>query len=672
MSIDHEQYTQLCQTLRHHNRLYHLLDRPEITDGDYDALMRDLLSAEAEHPEWVETDSPSRQVGSATLTDFAPVRHETPMLSLSNAFNANESLKFHKTLAGAGTEILYSAEPKFDGLAVALIYVDGLLTCGATRGDGTTGEDITANTLTVKGVPARIATSREWLEVRGEVVMAKADFANLNARQDEAGKEAYVNPRNAASGSLRQKNPAVTKERNLTFCAYGVTLKNDETLTATHTGDMKQLRDLGFHVFDGVESVIGHAGIEDYYQRLGAKRASLPFDIDGAVFKVDSHDAQRALGATSRAPRWAIAYKYPPEVKLTRLLGIDVQVGRTGVMTPVARLDPVKVGGVTVSNATLHNLKEITRKDIRIGDMVRVQRAGDVIPEVVGPDVSARDGSEKIFQMPDECPCCGSAAVHVEDEVAIRCGAGLSCPAQSLERLIHFTSRKAMDMDGWGDKILSRLSEKGLIKTPADIFCLTVEDLESIDRMGSTLASKLIQSRDEARSRPLARLIAAMGIPLVGTSTRAKALAKHFGSLNGLLQADQSRLLQIPDIGPGSAKSVLDFISSPGNRMVIDSLIAETSPTMDEVTENAEFAGKTFVLTGGLSIMTREAAQEKIESLGGKCSGSVSKKTHVVVAGPGAGSKLDKAIELGIPVWSEEDLVQKLQWEPEMESVSPA
>jgi DNA ligase (NAD+) len=659
-----DRYDYLNNELNRNSILYHVLDAPEITDAEYDAMFNELLEIESVHPEWVTQDSPSQKVGSKITTDFAPVTHRIPMLSLTNAFNETDSLKFDNGMKSvSGADVEYAAEPKFDGLAISLLYENGLLVRGATRGDGVTGEDVTANVMTISGIPHRLPPDEAfgWLEVRGEVVMTKKDFADLNKRQEEAGLKNFANPRNAAAGSLRQKDPTVTKNRRLTFCAYGVVNRDVKNGIQSHTKAMEWLKDIGFHVYDRVKLVKGQKGIEDYYHQLQLDRPHLPFDIDGAVFKVNRYELQEEAGFISRAPRWAVAYKYPPEVKLTKVLAIDIQVGRTGVLTPVARLDPVQVGGVVVTNATLHNEEQVAIKDVRVGDWVKVQRAGDVIPEVVGPDLSRRTGSEVVFSMPSSCPCCGSGVVRVSGEVAVRCGGGLACPAQALEKLIHFASRGAMDMEDWGEKLIIQLYATGAVKTPADLFRIDKSDLMILDRMGDTLADKLLRNREDAKTRSLQRVIAGLGIPLVGETTRAKDLARKFGSLADLMNATEENLKGIPGIGPEITQSVLSFFAEPKNRAVVNDLLSlGIQPQQDQIVSHPEFVGRTFVLTGGLSEMTREEAQAKIEGLGGKCSSSVSKKTSVVVAGENAGSKLSKAQELGIEVWNEKDLVGKL------------
>ncbi len=648
----------LRASIEHHNRRYYVEDAPEITDAEYDALFRELQAIESAHPELVTPDSPTQRVGAAPLTGFAEVRHEAPMLSISNAFDPQEVQAFDRRVREAvGAELVdYAAEPKFDGLAVSLVYRDGLLVQGATRGDGTTGEDVTVNLRTLRSIPLRISAGN--LTVRGEVLMYRKDFDALNRRQRDAGLKEYVNPRNAAAGAVRQLDSRITASRRLRFFAYALV---SESLSGTHSGALERLEALGFPVCEERKVVQGVEGLLEYYARLGRAREKLPYAIDGVVYKVDRLDWQARLGFVSRAPRFALAHKYPAEEQTTEVLGIEVQVGRTGALTPVARLKPVFVGGVTVTNATLHNESELRRKDVRIGDTVVVRRAGDVIPEVVGVRLEARPAGAKEFAFPKRCPVCGSAVVKAEEEAAHRCSGGLYCPAQRKQSLLHFASRRAMNIEGLGERLVDQLVEKGLVKNPAGLYRLGVSELESLERMGEKSAANLVAELERSRKTTLERLIYALGIRNVGEST-ARDLARHFGDLEPLERAGEPELLQVPDVGPIGARSIRQFFDEPHNREVIEGLVdAGVAWPKAAPAPRPTAAAKTFVLTGTLAGMTRDEARAALEAKGHKVAGSVSKKTDFVVAGDDAGSKLERARALGVPVLQEKEFIEMLQ-----------
>ena len=649
----------LRSTLERHNRLYYVEDAPEITDAEYDALFRELQELEAAHPELRSPDSPTQRVGGAPLAAFGEVRHRTPMLSISNAFDAEEVRAFDKRVAqavGAGG-VEYAAEPKLDGLAVSLVYRDGVFVQGATRGDGTTGEDVTANLRTVRSIPLRIENGN--IEVRGEVLMYRRDFDALNKRQREAGQKEYVNPRNAAAGAVRQLDSRVTAARPLRFFAYALIAEGS---FSTHSAALDHLEELGFPVSDERDVVKGADGLLKYYDKIGRKRDKLPYAIDGVVYKVNRLDWQERLGFVSRAPRFALAHKYPAEEQTTEVVGIEVQVGRTGALTPVARLKPVFVGGVTVTNATLHNESELRRKDVRVGDTVVVRRAGDVIPEVVAVRAEKRPEGSREYQFPKQCPVCGSAVVKAEEEAVHRCSGGLYCPAQRKQALLHFASRRAMNIEGLGERIVDQLVDKGIVQNPADLYRLSVPQLENLERMGEKSAANLVAELERSRNTSLERLIYALGIRNVGEST-ARDLARHFGDLDPLIQANEESLLQVPDVGPIVARSIRQFFDEPHNREVIRGLV-ERGARWEKVApapRRPSGAVKSFVLTGTLAGMTRDEARAAIEARGHKVSGSVSKKTDFVVAGDDAGSKLDKARALGVRVLGEKEFIEMLQ-----------
>ena len=658
----------LRKEISHHNYRYYVLDSPEIADAEYDALFRELEAIEQAHPEWVTPDSPTQRVGATPLTELAAVTHRVPMLSLGNAFADGEVESFDRRVRETldASRIEYSCEPKFDGLAVTLAFEQGRFVQGATRGDGYTGEDVSANLRTIRAIPLTLDAklAPRLLEVRGEVLMLKRAFAQLNERQSERGERTFVNARNAAAGSLRQIDPKLTAARPLTFFAYGIGATEGFEPPARHSELLEFLHQLRFRVAPERRVVCGVEGLLGYYREIGERRASLPYDIDGVVYKVNSLRQQAALGFVSRAPRFALAHKFPAEEAITTVTGIEVQVGRTGALTPVARLQPVFVGGVTVTNATLHNEDEIRRKDVRTGDSVVVRRAGDVIPEVVRVLAERRPADARIFHMPRHCPVCGSDVYREPDEAVSRCAGGLVCGAQRKQALLHFASRRAIDIDGFGEKIVDQLVERGMLHTPADIYKLTVEQLASLDRMGEKSAANLCAAIDRSRRTTLPRLVYALGIRHVGEAT-ARDLANHFGSLEGIVHADEAALLQVSEVGAVIAASIARFFAEPHNREVIEAL-RQAGVTWPEgkpkkASSNAAAAGKTFVLTGTLPELSRDQARDMIQAAGGKVSGSVSKKTDYVVAGADPGSKLAKAEELGVAVIDEAQLLEMLR-----------
>jgi len=654
-----ERVAGLRREIERHNRLYYVEDAPELSDAAFDELFRELGALEAAHPELLSPDSPTQRVGAQPAEGFAEVTHRVPMLSLANAFSDEDVAAFDRRCReGLERErVAYSCELKFDGLAVSLTYADGRFAQGATRGDGSAGEDVTANLRTIRAIPLRLeGDAPALLEVRGEVVMLRRDFESLNRRQAQAGEKTFVNPRNAAAGSLRQLDPRLTARRRLSFFAYGVGAHEGFAMPATQGALMERLAALGFPVSRERRTVEGEAGLLAYYGEIAAKRATLSCDIDGVVYKVDRLADQEALGYVARAPRWAVAHKFPAEEATTQLLDIEVQVGRTGAVTPVARLAPVFVGGTTVSNATLHNEDEVRRKDVWRRDVVVVRRAGDVIPEVAR--VAAPGPREKAdwFEMPSTCPECGSAVVRLEGEAAARCSGGLICPAQRKASLLHFASRRAMDIEGLGDKLVEQLVDAGVVRTPADLYRLGIASLAQLERMAEKSAANVVAGIERSKDTTLARFVFALGIRHVGEVT-AKDLARHFGGLDALMGADVAALQEAPDVGPVVAESVARFFAEPHNREVIEQLRAagvhwqEGEPAARA--PGGPFAGKIVVLTGTLASMTRDEAKERIEAAGGKVTGSVSKKTDFVVAGAEAGTKLERARELGIAVLDE-------------------
>ncbi|MER2512462.1 MAG: NAD-dependent DNA ligase LigA [Nitrosomonas ureae] len=654
-----------------HNYRYYVLDTPTISDTEYDRLLRELQHIEQDYPQLITADSPTQRVGAAPLKAFSQIVHRRPMLSLSNAFDDVEVEAFDRRVCEglAVDNVEYAVEPKFDGLAVSLCYENGIFKTGATRGDGYTGENITLNLRTIKSIPLLLPVENPppWLEVRGEVLMLRTDFLALNQRQSAKGEKEFANPRNAAAGSLRQLDPDVTATRRLTFFAYGVGEYQDCHMPLDkHSHVMAYLASLHFPVAKEGGVVKGLQELLAYYQAIEVQRARLPYDIDGVVYKVNSLAQQERLGFVSRAPRFALAHKFPAQEAITQLLGIEIQVGRTGALTPVARLKPVFVGGVTVTNATLHNADEIERKDVRIGDTVIVRRAGDVIPEIVSVILEKRPLEVQVFVMPEHCPVCGAKAVRLVGEAVSRCTGGLFCPAQRKQAILHFASRRAMDIEGLGDKLVEQMVDQGMVRTPADLYKLGLSALANLERMAEKSAGNILRAIEKSKHTTLARFIYALGIRNVGEAT-AKDLAAHCGNLDRLIEAGSERLQQIPDVGPVVTQSIADFFAEAHNREVIEQLRAcgvhwhEHEGISVLAGEARPLQGKTFVLTGTLPIMSREEAKEKIELLGGKVSGSVSKKTDYVVVGADPGSKYDKALSLGIAVLDEAGLLELLQ-----------
>ena len=659
----------LHREIEAHNRRYYLQDAPIVSDVEYDRLFRELQALEQSFPSLLTVDSPTQRVGAAPLSDFSSVKHSVPMLSLNNAFAPDEVEQFDRRARETldTNEIEYSTEPKFDGLAISLTYIDGRFIRGATRGDGTTGEDVTANLRTIRALPLLLDTKSPptLVEIRGEVLMYRTDFDALNAAQLGRGEKVFVNPRNAAAGSLRQLDSRITAQRPLRFFAYGVGALHPHekadvvNVVTTHVQLLDWFAQIGLPVTSERAVVRGPQGLLDYWARVQARRASLPYDIDGVVYKVNSLAQQQTLGFVSRAPRFAIAHKFPAEEATTEVLDIEVQVGRTGAITPVARLAPVFVGGVTVTNATLHNIDEVRRKDVRIGDWVVVRRAGDVIPEVVASIMERRPATVRIFELPLRCPECDSTIVKLPDEAVARCTGGLFCPAQRKQALLHFASRRAMDIEGLGDKLVEQLVDRDLVKSLADLFSLSAATLASLDRMAIKSAENLAEALTRSKHTTLARFIYALGIRNVGEST-ARDLAHHFGSLEALIAADADTLQSVPDVGPIVAQAVGNFFSQSHNRDVVSALRAagvvwpdQSARASSSARRAGQLAGRTLVLTGTLPSMSRDDARSLIEAAGGKVAGSVSKKTDFVVAGAEAGSKLERAHELGVTVIDE-------------------
>ncbi|MEY3932851.1 MAG: ligase, NAD(+)-dependent [Pseudomonadota bacterium] len=643
---------------------YYVLDNPSISDFEYDKIFRTLVDLENENPELIRPDSPSQRVGGKAVDAFESVIHRQAMLSLNNAFDEDELIAFDKRIKDdiGIDEVEYAVEPKFDGLAITLTYENGIFVQGATRGDGYTGENVTHNLKTIRSIPTKLNYIHppKLLEVRGEVLMLKKDFELLNQKQESLGEKQFANPRNAAAGSLRQLDPRITATRPLTFFSYGLGVCEPNLNLKTHTQTIQLLKQFNLPTSDLSTSVKGVKGLQSFYDKVSKLRNALAYDIDGVVYKVNSFNYQNELGFVSRAPRWAIAHKFPAEEALTEILDINVQVGRTGAITPVARLKPVFVGGVTVTNATLHNEDEMTRKDVHIGDIVSVRRAGDVIPEIVRVLINKRPKTIKKFRMPTECPECGSALVRIDDEAIIRCSGGLVCPAQQKQSIIHFASRKAMDIEGLGDKSVEQLVTVGLIHELPDIFKLKLEQLINLDRMAEKSSRNLLDAIEKSKSTSLPRFIYALGIRNVGEST-AKDLAGFYGDLDEIMKQTEESLQIVPDIGPTVAKSISDFFRQTKSREVINSLIGLGVhwPKYDiKKSSSGIFATKTFVLTGTLPSMSREEAKSIIEMNGGKVVGSVSKKTDYVVAGSDAGSKLTTAQELGLKIISQQELLK--------------
>ena len=680
-----EQHAAIVARIREANHRYYVLDDPDLPDADYDLLMRQLEALEAEHPTLVTPDSPSQRVGNAPSSKFASVAHAVPMLSLANAFSDEEVDEFVARIQKetGDAEPVFSVEPKLDGLAISLRYEDGIFVRGATRGDGATGEDVTVNLRTIKSIPLRLlGDAPAVLEVRGEVVMPRAAFERYNAWALENGQRTLANPRNGAAGSLRQLDPRITAQRPLSFFAYALGEMEGAMLPANHSQTLQWLRGLGLPVSAEVGTAEGIEGLLAYYRDIGARREALPYDIDGVVYKLDRFDQQRAMGYVSRAPRWAIAHKFPAQEASTEVESIEVNVGRTGAVTPWVLMKPVHVGGVTVTRATLHNADQVARLDVRVGDTIIVRRAGDVIPEVVRVVEDARPLDAKgqaihpPYALPEECPVCGSAIEREAGEVVARCSGGLFCPAQRVQALFHFAGRRTMDIEGLGERFAEALVDFGYVRTVADLYTLTIDDLLEMKRraderdastpataksgkVADKWAHNLVNAIDARRSTTLERLLFALGIKDVGEST-AKTLARHFGALDPLMAADEASLREVPDVGPVVASHIARFFAEPHNREVIKALRErgvhwpEGAPKRSS---EGPLAGKIVVLTGGLASMGRDGAADRLEALGAKISGSVSKKTSIVVAGEAAGSKLTRAQELGIEIWDEAALL---------------
>jgi DNA ligase (NAD+) len=658
---------ELREQIEHHNYRYHVLDDPEVSDAEYDRLMRELKALEEQHPQLVTPDSPTQRVGATPVSELQEVVHTRPMLSLDNAFADEDVIAFDRRVRERledVEQVEYSAEPKLDGLAISFRYEAGRLVQAATRGDGLRGEDVTHNVRTIKAVPTVLrGAAPKLLEVRGEVFMLIAGFKAMNQRALERGERTFVNPRNAAAGSIRQLDPRLAAGRPFDVFFYGVGETDGWKLPAKHSEALQQLREWGLKTSPLIKVVQGAEGCLKYYRDVGARRAGLPYEIDGVVYKVNRFVQQRELGFVARAPRWAIAHKFPAHEENTIVKGVEFQVGRTGALTPVARLEPVFVGGVTVSNATLHNMDEVRRKDVRIGDTVVIRRAGDVIPEVVKVILERRPQDALEVELPARCPVCGSDVEREEGEAVARCTGGLFCAAQRKEALRHFASRRALDIDGLGSKIIDQLVEGEKVRSPADLYRLTADDYAALERMGEKSATNLVEALERSKQTTLARFLYALGIRDVGEATAA-ALANHFGSLQPLQDASEEAIQEVPDIGPVVAAHVHTFFQQKHNREVIAALREVGITWKDQQRKSAAaagpLAGKTFVLTGSLDSMSRDEASDRIVALGGKVAGSVSKKTSYVVAGAEAGSKLAKAQELGVAVLDEKAFLKLL------------
>lgn len=665
----------LREQIRAHNHRYYVLDDPSVPDAEYDRLVRELEQLENDHPELDDPDSPTHRVGARADAGFDSVDHAVPMLSLANAFEDEEVAEFDRRLRELLDleSVVYTAEPKLDGLAISLRYEGGRLTRAATRGDGRTGEDVTGNVRTIRAIPLTLRADRDGaslpdpLEVRGEVYMTRSGFRELNERLASEDHKTFVNPRNAAAGSLRQLDPSITADRPLRFYAYQALVDEGQgdVLGESQSAVLERLRELGFPVSDLVRRVEGLEGLKQAYADIGEQRDGLDFDIDGVVYKVEDFDQQRELGYVSRSPRWALARKFPAQEEITTLRAIDVQVGRTGKLTPVARLEPVFVGGVTVTNATLHNLDEIRRKDVRPGDQVVVRRAGDVIPEVVRALPERREGELEEWHLPEHCPVCGSNVEQVEGQADTRCTGGLVCPAQRKRALEHFASRGAMDIDGLGSRIIDQLVEQDQVGDPADLYALDVETLADLERMAEKSAQNLVEAIDRSKDVPLGRLLFALGIREVG-EVSAGTLARHFGALDALMDADIEALEAVDDVGPIMAAHIHEFFGEERNRDVVERLLqAGVKPRVEEQAPVGEqpLQGLTLVLTGSLEAMPRSEAKKRLQALGAKVTGSVSKNTSALIAGADPGSKLAKASELGVTVFDESALQRLLDGE---------
>ncbi|MDC5841841.1 NAD-dependent DNA ligase LigA [Vibrio europaeus] len=660
-----EKLNQLRQTLHYHGVKYYVEDNPEIPDAEYDRLMRELMELESQNPEFVTIDSPSQRVGGAPLDGFSSVTHEIPMLSLDNAFDDGELESFHKRMGDripSAKFDVFCCEPKLDGLAVSLLYENGVLVQAATRGDGATGENITENVRTIKAIPLKLQ-GEGWparIEVRGEVFMPKAGFDKLNEQALKKGEKVFVNPRNAAAGSLRQLDSRITATRPLSFYAYSVGVVEGVELSSSHYERFIQLKGWGLPMCPETKRVNNLDEVKAYYQDILERRESLAYEIDGVVIKVDEIALQEQLGFVARAPRWAIAYKFPAQEEITTLNDVEFQVGRTGAITPVAKLEPVFVGGVTVSNATLHNADEIERLDVMVGDTVVIRRAGDVIPQIVSVVTDRRPDSAREIVFPENCPVCKSQVERIEGEAVARCSGGLVCQAQRKEALKHFVSRKALDVDGLGEKVIEQLVDREMVETPADLFKLSAGVITVLDRMGPKSAQNVVDALNKAKQTTLARFLYSLGIREVGEATAAN-LAQHFKTLDLVKAASHEKLVEVQDIGDIVASHITAFFAQDKNQSVIDELIEQgvNWPDIEEKDEDAPqpLDGKTVVLTGSLSQLTRSDAKSALQALGAKVTGSVSKKTDILFAGENAGSKLAKAQELGIEIRTEEDLI---------------
>ena len=653
-----EEMKQLRETLNAHGYRYYVLDDPQISDYEYDHMLRRLEDLEREHPEEITPDSPTQRVGGPTLSEFAPVEHPVPLESLQDVFNGGEVEEFLERVAGTFPDAEYSVEPKVDGLSVALEYRDGVFVRGATRGDGRVGEDVTENLRTIRSIPMTLPEKLPRLIVRGEVYMARSVFEEINARRELEGKPLMANPRNAAAGSLRQLDPKVAAQRRLDIAVFNLQLAEGRTF-ASHTETLDYLKDQHFKVISG-RRLRRLPEILEEIERLNDTRMERPFDMDGAVIKLNSLADREVLGSTAKCPKWAIAYKYPPEKKPAKVLDIVVQVGRTGVLTPKAVLSPVRLAGTTVTNATLHNQDYITQKDIRIGDTVKIRKAGEIIPEILEVELDKRPADAVPYQLPSRCPVCGAPVTRDPDGAAVRC-TGAECPAQLLRNLTHFASRNAMDIDGLGPAVMNQLIESGLVKTAADLYGLRAEEIARLDRMGAKSAQNAVEAIAKSRENDLWRLLFALGIRQVGEKA-AKVLAARFGSFDALANASEEELTAIDDVGPITARYLREWLESPQSKDLIARLkVAGVNMESRTKPVDSRFAGQTFVLTGALTHFTRDEAAEMIEQRGGKAAGSVSKKTTCVVAGENAGSKLKKAQELQIPVLTEEEFLALLQ-----------
>ncbi|WP_428818427.1 NAD-dependent DNA ligase LigA [Microbulbifer sp. MCCC 1A16149] len=662
-----QRVNELHDILNRANYEYYVLDTPELPDVEYDRCLRELQELESEYPQLITSDSPTQRVGAEPLAAFTQIRHEMPMLSLDNAFNDEEMEDFDRRIRdrlNSNAPVEYACEPKLDGIAVSLLYRQGILERAATRGDGTVGEDITQNVRTIYSVPLKLLDGDvpPVLEVRGEIYMPKAGFDALNEKARAAGEKGFVNPRNAAAGSLRQLDSRITAQRPLELCVYSVGIVEGGDLPERHSEVLEQLNRWGFRINSEMAVAEDIQACIEYHRKLGEKRAQLPYDIDGIVFKVNSIPLQRRLGFVARAPRWATAYKFPAQEEMTRLLDVEFQVGRTGAVTPVARLEPVFVGGVTVSNATLHNRDEIARLGVKVGDTVVIRRAGDVIPQVVSVVESRRPQDARDIEFPAHCPVCDSPVEATPGEAVARCSGGLICSAQRKQAIKHFASRKAMDIDGLGDKLVEQLVDEGLLKSVSGLYHLSLEPLTGLERMGEKSAQNLLDALEKSKSTTLPKFLYALGIREVGEAT-ARNLARHFGDLEHLMQADSEALQQVDDVGPVVAHYVAEFFEQPHNLEEIAALQQAGVHWEAEVQEEGSqpLAGQTWVLTGKLETLSRSEAKDYLQRLGAKVAGSVSANTHTVVAGPGAGSKLNKARDLDLPVLDEEGLMAMLR-----------